>query len=201
MIALRIIDEEGLDALSVRRLGVELGVNNKSLYHHFADKNAILTAATELALSDLAVPAGAKEAWGDWLLRTTQAYRDALVAHPALIPILRAPDRVGSGLAWFEETLNRLEGEGVPVPAVMALVETLDSFAVGNALCKTSARNASARVLDVETAYPGFARGLAQRTLGFDDQFRLGCRQLIQGVADRFDLDPRFKMTRAKVAR
>ena len=37
--ALRIIDDEGLDALSIRRLADVLGVKGASLYHHFKDKD------------------------------------------------------------------------------------------------------------------------------------------------------------------
>ena len=51
-VALRIIDEEGLDALSIRRLGDELNVRGISLYHHFPSKEHILIGACELALCE-----------------------------------------------------------------------------------------------------------------------------------------------------
>ena len=43
--ALRIIDAEGLESLSVRRLAIELNVNGASLYHHFKNKEEILVGA------------------------------------------------------------------------------------------------------------------------------------------------------------
>ena len=51
--ALHIIDTEGLDALSLRRLAIELNVNPASLYHHFSNKEEILVGAAMLALSSL----------------------------------------------------------------------------------------------------------------------------------------------------
>ena len=52
-VTLRIIDEEGLDAVSIERIASELGVRGPSLYHHFADKAAILTEVARLVLGDL----------------------------------------------------------------------------------------------------------------------------------------------------
>ena len=51
--ALRLIDEEGLDALSVERIASELNVRGPSLYHHFPDKAAILTQVAELVLREV----------------------------------------------------------------------------------------------------------------------------------------------------
>ena len=198
-LALRIIDEEGIDALSVRRLGAELGVNNKSLYYHFADKQAIVAAAAERALSAMTIPEELGDPWAEWLLATAAAYRDGLLAHPALIPVMLARGRFGFGLAWFDETLARLEAQGLPAPATMALCEALDSFAVGNVLCKTSARTGAPRASELEESFPSLARGLSHRTLGYDDQFRIGCRALIGDVARSFNLKPRFRSTPAEV--
>ena len=67
--ALRIIDTEGLDALSVRRLAVELNVNAASLYHHFRNKDEILVGAAQLALAEVRTPDTRDEPWQSWLQR------------------------------------------------------------------------------------------------------------------------------------
>ncbi len=46
-LALEIIDEDGLDALNMRRLAADAGVKPMSLYHHFPNKSAILDAVSE----------------------------------------------------------------------------------------------------------------------------------------------------------
>lgn len=52
--ALGILDSEGMDALTMRRLGDELGVEAMSLYHHFSGKDAILDAVCELLVAETA---------------------------------------------------------------------------------------------------------------------------------------------------
>lgn len=189
-LALRIIDADGLEGLSVRRLAAELGVNNKSLYHHFADKNAIVASAAELALGGIGMPATRGEAWGEWLLRSSLIFRDALLAHPALIPVMLARGRFGFGLAWFDEIVRELEAQGVSGAATMAFIEAIESFAIGNVLCKTSAATGAPNPEAVRDVYPSLAQAFADRSLKYDQQFQIGCRQLIQAIADAFSLDP-----------
>src|SRR3979409_2658132 len=86
--ALDIIDREGLDAMRIRRLGDELGVNGASLYHHFRNKDEIVVGAAELALQYVRTPDTRNEEWPAWLLRNTRNTRDALMHHPHMIPVV-----------------------------------------------------------------------------------------------------------------
>jgi AcrR family transcriptional regulator len=52
-VALRVVDEERMDALSMRRLGAELGVNPMSIYHHLPDKAAVIAGLVELVFSGM----------------------------------------------------------------------------------------------------------------------------------------------------
>ncbi len=54
--ALRIMDDEGLQAVSMRRIGRELGVEAMSLYNHVRDKDDILDAICEEVLTEFRVP-------------------------------------------------------------------------------------------------------------------------------------------------
>ena len=51
--ALRVVDEEGMGALSMRRLGAELGVNPMSIYHHLPDKGAVVSGLVGLVFSGM----------------------------------------------------------------------------------------------------------------------------------------------------
>src|SRR2546425_10001088 len=62
-VALEIIDGEGLDAFSIRRLATELDINGASLYHHFANKDEILAGVAELALADVRTPTDPDADW------------------------------------------------------------------------------------------------------------------------------------------
>jgi TetR/AcrR family transcriptional regulator, tetracycline repressor protein len=54
-VALRVVDEERMGALSMRRLGAELGVNPMSIYHHLPDKAAVIAGLVELVFSGMQV--------------------------------------------------------------------------------------------------------------------------------------------------
>ena len=54
--ALRMIDKDGLDGLSMRRLGQALGVEAMALYHHFANKGALLDAVLEELIAEAKLP-------------------------------------------------------------------------------------------------------------------------------------------------
>jgi AcrR family transcriptional regulator len=90
--ALEIIDESGVDALTMRRLGNALDRNPMAIYRHAADKDALLDGVVELVLSDFVVPSepdsdGGQD-WEDALRRTAQAFRRIALAHPHVVPLL-----------------------------------------------------------------------------------------------------------------
>ena len=92
--ALQIIDEDGVDALTMRRLGHALDRNPMGIYRHAADKDALLDLVVEHVVAELVVP---HEAGGDgkdhvdWetaLRRTAHAFRRIALAHPNVVPLL-----------------------------------------------------------------------------------------------------------------
>jgi AcrR family transcriptional regulator len=130
-VALRIIDDEGLDALSIRRLGDELNVRGISLYHHFKSKEHILVGACELALAAVRTPHTANTDWREWLVDNARKYYQALRAHPNLIPILMRRHPLRIGLAEHNATAGLLAVQGVPIGAIMPLMDGLESIALG----------------------------------------------------------------------
>ena len=130
-VALRIIDEEGLDALSIRRLGTELDVRGISLYYHFPNKEAILVGACELALTEVRTPHSAKNDWREWLVGNARKYYQALLAHPNLIPVLMRRHPLRIGLSEHNSTAGLLAVQGVPVGVIMPLMDSLEAIALG----------------------------------------------------------------------
>ena len=94
--ALQIIDEDGVEALTMRRLGQALDRNPMGIYRHAADKDALLDGVVEHVLSGLVVsrePGRDEESDGDgdWetaLRRTAHAFRRIALAHPNAVPLL-----------------------------------------------------------------------------------------------------------------
>jgi AcrR family transcriptional regulator len=141
--ALRIIDAEGLDALSVRRLAIELNVNAASLYHHFHDKEEILVGAAKLALDEVRTPETGDEHWSVWLLRNGDRLRRALVKHPDLVPIIMRRDVLGIGAAELESTTAMLVDDGVPLGAIAPIIEFGELLAIVFALAENEHKGAS----------------------------------------------------------
>jgi TetR/AcrR family transcriptional regulator, tetracycline repressor protein len=132
--ALDIVDREGLAALSIRRLGEALNVNGASLYHHFKNKDDILVGITQLALADVTSPRSEHDSWRVWLPLNAYRTRQALVAHPNLIPVMLQRVRLGIGVKEVEASIERLEEEGVPIEAIAPLMESLELLAIVSAL-------------------------------------------------------------------
>lgn len=139
--ALKIIDEEGLDSLSIRRLGRELNVQGISLYHHFHNKDAILAGVCELALSDVRTPNSADTDWREWLLMNAVEYRKALQAHPNLIPVLMRRHPLRIGLKEHNATAGLLAVQGAPTEVIMPLLEVLEEMALGSASYQSAVDN------------------------------------------------------------
>jgi TetR/AcrR family transcriptional regulator, tetracycline repressor protein len=89
--ALELVDREGLKALSMRRLGAELGVDPMAVYYHLPNKQALLDAIVEavMATIDLSIDDPSKPP-EERILGAARAYRDALLAHQRALPILLA---------------------------------------------------------------------------------------------------------------
>ncbi len=95
--ALEIIDADGVEALTMRRLGQALDRNPMGIYRHAADKDALLDGVVEHVLSGLVVfrepgrDRDSGEHGGDWetaLRRTAHAFRRIALAHPNTVPLL-----------------------------------------------------------------------------------------------------------------
>jgi AcrR family transcriptional regulator len=131
--ALKIIDEEGLENLSIRRLGAALNVQGISLYHHFKDKDEILAAVCGLALANVRTPNTTDIDWREWLLNNALKFRQALRAHPNLLPVMMRRHPLRIGLKEHNATAGLLAVQGVPREAIMPLLETLEELALGSA--------------------------------------------------------------------
>lgn len=91
--ALALIDADGAEALSMRRLGKALDRDPMRLYRHAPSKEALLDGVVELVLSELATVTGGVhdgdgEGWEENLRRTARAFRAIALAHPHVVPLL-----------------------------------------------------------------------------------------------------------------
>ncbi|MGX1365936.1 AcrR family transcriptional regulator [Streptomyces canus] len=89
--ALELVDREGLSALSMRRLGAELGVEAMALYRYAAGKDDLLDGLVEALYLQLDEQPATEQGGGDWragLHRVARAMYDVCLAHPQVVPLL-----------------------------------------------------------------------------------------------------------------
>jgi AcrR family transcriptional regulator len=86
--ALRLIDADGVEALSMRRMGKALGRDPMRLYRFASSKDELFDAVVELVLGELQVPAVEDGNWEDVLRRTAHAFREIALTHPHVVPLL-----------------------------------------------------------------------------------------------------------------
>lgn len=180
--ALAIIDEDGLEGLSIRRLGDALGVNGASLYHHFQGKDDILVGVAELALADVRTPEESTEDWRHWLAQNARKLRTALLEHPALVPLIVGKRSLGMGARMLDSSAARLMEQGVPSAAVMPLIDALELFAIGSVLHETQGYSPEDRH-DIDAAtYPALAKAMSECGLGSDEVYDLVTTSILDAI-------------------
>jgi AcrR family transcriptional regulator len=128
------VDREGLEAISMRRIGEELGVEAMSLYNHVAGKAAILDGVFELVLGEMP-PARRSSSWQAALRARARALRATLHAHPHALPLFAARRAATPGsIAHLEAGLEVLRAAGFSARDALGAVQVLLAFVVGHTL-------------------------------------------------------------------
>jgi AcrR family transcriptional regulator len=161
--AIALVDAEGLDALTMRRLGAELGMDPMAVYYYLPNKAALLDAVVEAVMAeiDLGVDVPSAAA-AERLIRAAKAYAEALVRHRNAIPLLlvRGP-ATPAALAPVEVMVVILRSsDGVPPEHAVAGMHVL-----------TAAVRGYAAIIANEMADPGHRDTEALVALASPDQF------------------------------
>jgi TetR/AcrR family transcriptional regulator, tetracycline repressor protein len=194
-VALEIIDREGLEALSIRRLAEALDVNGASLYHHFENKDAILVGVAELALADVRTPKGHDEPWQVWVRRNNQEFRKALLAHPRLMPVILNRQPLGIGIQELENTAKLLHEEGVPIGYLESILRAGEVIALGSVLEETMVGDPATQWKE---RYPLLYQSSLERALSPEELFDALSRSVISIFEQLIDADKQWTAERAK---
>jgi AcrR family transcriptional regulator len=189
--ALAILDQEGLDAISMRRVGEELGVEAMSLYNHVDGKAAILDGIFETVLAELPPPRRAAS-WQAALRDRARALRAVLRAHPNALPIFATrPAVTPASLDHVEGVLEVLRSAGFSAPDALRALQVLSAFVVGHTVAGYAPRKADE---DSRPAYGRLDEARFPRVLeaarlldGHDveDEFEFGLEALFTGFGER----------------
>jgi TetR/AcrR family tetracycline transcriptional repressor len=127
--ALGLVDREGLEALTMRRLGAELGVDPMTVHHHVETKDRLLDGLAELLWEEVAFPEDPGQP-AEALRGLARSLRDLFRRHPQAAPlILRCSRLPRSELELFRAYLDVLDAGGVRDPA--AVLRPVLSYATG----------------------------------------------------------------------
>lgn len=128
---IRIADEEGADAVTLRRLGSELGVDPTAVYRHFRDKEELLSAMADRVMTEAFRTA---EITGDWradLRNLALTMRRAYLAHPRVaVLFLTAKGPMAGEAALTEAALAIVRGTGLPDEEAVTVFEALEAYTV-----------------------------------------------------------------------
>ena len=138
--AIALIGDGGLEAFSMPKLASSLGVSAPSLYHYFADKDALLAAVARVVATpqSLAVlPADAH--WTDRLVAQAVALRRTIIAHPQCAPLLVRFMPRDNMFGEYELLCQFLSAAGVPARLHIRIVDGLTALTIGAAILHENA--------------------------------------------------------------
>lgn len=195
--AIDLADREGVDALSMRRLGAELGVQAMSLYNHVANKRDLLDGVAGSLLARMEIPSTDETSWEEGLRQVCRSYRQLAHDHPGLFPLVLArPLASPEVLPPLEATLTFLRKAGLDAQGALDVFRASASFVGGFALGDINERAGrvldgkpeergewpSAASLDGRNHYPVTADVLRLASPDRDRAFELGLDLLIGGI-------------------
>jgi AcrR family transcriptional regulator len=153
--AVQLADRDGLAALTIRALAVECGAKPMALYHHIANKEAILDAIVDAVYAEVYVPAPDRD-WRDELARRSRSMRAALGRHPWALSVLETRRNPGPAtLLGHEACLEVLRSAGFSLQATAHAYAMLDAFVYGFAL-----QEAMLRQVDLDDSAAELVEGI-----------------------------------------
>ncbi|GAA2209184.1 hypothetical protein GCM10009850_046420 [Nonomuraea monospora] len=137
--ALRLMDEGGVEGLSMRKLAAALDVNPMSLYHHVDNKEALIRLICSTAAQRMELPPDDGSPWRDQLRALGLAYHRNAVEHPAMWSYLHDhPEIIADRKLVLWQTLYRiLRLAGIPEPELRRTSDVLHAFVTGFVIAET----------------------------------------------------------------
>ena len=200
--AVRLADAHGLEAVSMRRVGQELGVEAMSLYKHVANKEAILDGIADLVWAEVEVPDPDDGGWRAALRRSAVSAHDVLLRHPWASGLVESRANPGPArLRYLEAVVGTLRDAGASLPLIGRAFMALDSHTYGFTLQElafpfepdTASESAAALAEGLPAdAYPNLAAMagmVAADDGGFGLDFDFGLDILLDGIERRLETE------------
>ena len=189
--ALAFIDAHGVDALSMRKLGSELGVEAMSLYNHIPSKAALIDAVTELLYSEVLDSYDPQPDW-TWEQRTrsiAHVYRQVALSHAESFSLMadHAADSL-PGMQFLEECFSAFAAAGLDATQTGLAFNTAGAWVVGAVRQELGlfAELVAGEGFDPDDVPPEFAGAAAMKEACVawtaDEHFEFGLNVILAGV-------------------
>jgi AcrR family transcriptional regulator len=196
--ALELADRDGIESLSMRKLGRQLGVEAMSLYNHVAGKDDLLDGLADIAVGEIEVPSIGDD-WKAALRRRAISAREMLARHPWAAGLMESRTNPSPARSRYPEAvLGSLRQAGFSVEMAIHAFFTLDSYIYGFAVQERNLPSGTPEQLasvaqDILRAlppqeYPYLNEVIVGHVLkpGFDyaDEFEFGLDLILDGLAE-----------------
>jgi TetR/AcrR family tetracycline transcriptional repressor len=201
--ALRVMDAEGLEAVSMRRVAREVGVEAMSLYHHVKDKDDLLGGVCSLVMQEFDIPEHDDRPWDQRTRAGAQEWRSVLKRHPNVISLFAErskPVTDVDALRPMEYALSLILEAGLDEREAVQVFNVLGGYIMGFVMMETgrmfTAGAVEADAADVELVtrtfpadvLPCIAAALPHLASNDpDEQFELGLDLMLAGLRARLD--------------
>ena len=216
--AIKLADQGGLESLSMRKLGQELGVEAMALYYHFANKDEVIDGMVDLVFSEIDLPASGAD-WKTAMRQRAISVRDVLLRHRWAIGLMESRRKPGpANLRHHDAVIGSLRSAGLDMPTIAHAYSLLDSYIYGFALFMANLPfdpseevaelgQVTLRAFPVD-AYPNLVAYISAMRPGYDygDEFEYGLDLVLDGLqraagSSRSELDSSSPTTSQPSAR
>lgn len=184
--ALDLIDEEGLESFSTRKLGARLGCEAMAIYWYYPSKDALLDAVVDELMSRIGRIERAEKDWVEALRQVARAYRGLARKHPNAFPLIATRRfTTESTHAFLERLFELAHTQGVDDRTTARFFRAVSAYCSGIALNELAARRAP-NDAKARAAFPRL--GAVSKWLEpehFDDLFEFGLDVLLRDLSNR----------------
>ena len=192
--AIKLADQGGLESLSMRKLGQELGVEAMAVYYHFANKGEVIDGIVDIVFSQIDLPASGAD-WKSAMRQRAVSLRDVLLRHRWAIGLMESRRKPGpANLRHHDVVIGSLRSAGLNMPTIAHAYSLVDSYVYGFALFAMNLPfDPSEEVADLGqgvlraypvNAYPNLVAYISAMRPGYNygDEFEYGLDLILDGL-------------------
>ena len=194
--AIRLADRDGIAALSMRKLGQEVGVEAMSLYNHVRNKEDVLNGMVDFVFSEIDLPSSGSD-WATAMRQRAISARQALLRHQWAIGLMESRVQPGPAtLRHHDSVLRNLRESGFSVELAAHAYSLLDSYIYGFTLNELSlpfdTSEGAAEVAGnifrefLQGEYPYLAEMATEHAMkpgyNYGDEFEFGLELILDGL-------------------